>query len=155
METKKYLLDFFRYNNWANLKLLEAVKQIPQKDEALKLFSHYITALDKWMNRITKEKDDNLFKWMGDVYSLDELESKWKECINKWVEFTEKEDDLDKELIIKRPNDGKEFAIKYIDLLLQINYHFIHHRAQINTIISKQGIKPPATDYILTVLREV
>ncbi|MGZ3921946.1 MAG: DinB family protein [Bacteroidia bacterium] len=35
-----------------------------------------------------------------------------------------------------------------------MNYHSIHHRAQVNTLMSKQGIKPPATDYIFTVLQE-
>jgi uncharacterized damage-inducible protein DinB len=44
--------------------------------------------------------------------------------------------------------------LKIKDLMLQLNYHCIHHRAQVNTLISKQGIKPPATDYIFTVLQE-
>ncbi len=46
-------------------------------------------------------------------------------------------------------------GVTLMDLALQLNYHNIHHRAQINTLISKQGIKPPATDYIFTKLQEL
>jgi len=62
---------------------------------------------------------------------------------------------LGADIIFTRPNDGKKMAVILRDLFLQLNYHSIHHRAQINSLISKQGIKPPATDYILTVLKEV
>ena len=152
---KKYLLDFFKYNDWANRKMLGAINQIPDKDEAVKLFSHLIASLDKWTNRITKEKDDSLFNWFGIKYPLTELESMWTESINIWIKFTENINNLEEEFIYIRPDDGKKVSIKFKDLLLQLNYHSIHHRAQIYSIISKQGVKPPATDYIFTVLKEI
>ena len=152
---KNYLLDFFKYNDRANRQVIEAINKIPDKEEAVKLFSHLIASLDKWTNRITKEADDNQLNWFGIAYPIDELESRWAEAVNKWIKFTENVNNLEEEIIFTRPADGVKMAVKTKDLLFQLNYHSIHHRAQINSIISKQGIKPPATDYIFTVLREV
>ena len=41
------------------------------------------------------------------------------------------------------------------DIALQLNYHSIHHRAQIQSIIRKQGIEPDFVDYIGTVYRKL
>jgi len=154
---KKYLLDFFKYNDWANKKVLEAIREVPEKEDALKLFSHLVNSLDKWKNRITNEVEDSLLNWYGQFFNMDEIESKWNKSIGWWIKLLEKTGDseLEKEIIFTRPNDGIKMAVKFRDLLLQLNYHSIHHRAQINSIISRQGIKPPSTDYILTVLKEV
>jgi uncharacterized damage-inducible protein DinB len=154
---KKYILDFLKYNDWANKKVLEGIRQIPEKNDALKLFSHLINSIDKWKNRITNEVEDSLLNWYGQFFNIDEIESKWNESISWWIKLLEKteESGLEKEIIFTRPNYGKKMAVKFSDLLLQLNYHSIHHRAQINSLISKQGFKPPATDYILTVLKEV
>jgi uncharacterized damage-inducible protein DinB len=153
---KKYLTEFFTYNNWANRKLLETVLILPEKSEAIKLFSHLISTQNKWLNRITKEADDSTFSWFGENLPAEELEAAWQKSITPWLELLEKqtEETLEEDVIFNRPSDGKIMSLKLRDLLLQLNYHNIHHRAQINTIISKQGITPPATDYIFTVLKE-
>jgi uncharacterized damage-inducible protein DinB len=153
---KKHLTEFFHYNDWANRKLLETVLILPEKSEALKLFSHLIATQNKWLNRITKQADDSTFPWFGEVLPVEELAAKWQESLKPWLELLEKqtEETLEKYVILNRPSDGKAMSLKLRDLLLQLNYHNIHHRAQINTIISKQGITPPATDYIFTVLKE-
>ena len=154
---KQYLIDFFKYNKWANLKLLETIKKLPDKDESVKLFSHLITSQKKWMNRITKEVDDAVYNWFGPVMPLDELEGKWTEVIDWWINYIEKNDEsgLDKELIFNRSEDNKGFSAKIRDIALQLNYHSIHHRAQINRLIRLQNLEPPKTDYIFTVLKEL
>jgi uncharacterized damage-inducible protein DinB len=154
---KKYLLDFFNYNETANRKLLDSVKLLNDKSESIKLFSHFISSHNKWYNRITKETDDKNYSWFDPLYSIDELEKEWVKCINKWIVFIRKlsEEELEKEIIFERPADGKKIGVKILDIALQLNYHSIHHRAQINLIIRRQGIDPPVTDYIFTVLKEL
>lgn len=154
---KQYLIDTFKYNDWANRKLLETIQQLPDKMEAIKLFSHVINAQDKWYNRITKKTEDTLVPWMTHGYPVEELESRWDDSINLWVALLESknENDLQEDVLFNRATDGKQMGIKLIDLCLQINYHSMHHRAQINTLISKQGLTPPPTDYIYTKLKEL
>jgi uncharacterized damage-inducible protein DinB len=68
---KQYLIDFFKYNDWANRKLLESIRQLPDNVEAVKLFNHLIAAQNKWLNRITKEKDDNAIVWFDKMIPAD------------------------------------------------------------------------------------
>jgi uncharacterized damage-inducible protein DinB len=153
---KQHILDLFKYNDWANQKLVETIKQLPYQEEAVKLYSHLILAQDKWYNRITKRLEDSSFNWMMPLFSVDELAIKWHTSITEWIAIIEltAETDLQQAIVFNRASDGKQLSVTLLDLCLQLNYHSMHHRAQINTLISKQGIVPPATDYIFTKLKE-
>ena len=154
---QQYLIDFFKYNDWANKKLLDAIKQMPDKEEAVKLFSHFIYSLQKWMNRITKEKDDTSLSWMGPVFPLDELENIWAENVNIWLNYLEKidESELENDIIFQPTDRNRKYSAKIKEVSLQLNYHCLHHRAQILRMIRQQGQTPPVTDYIYTVLKEI
>lgn len=154
---KQHLIDSFKYNDWANINLLEAIKQLPDNEKSVKLFNHLIHAQDKWYNRITNQVEDSSIAWMGSSFALDELELKWKESIQKWIKLIDEKNEIDlqQDVFFSRASDGKQMGIKLTDLCLQLNYHSIHHRAQINTLISQQGLRVPATDYIFTKLKEI
>lgn len=154
---KEYLLNTFRYNDWANKQLLDAISTLPDKGEVIKLFSHLITAQDKWFNRIVKEKEDSAFSWSDPVFTEEELAGQWKQSVDKWIHFLENHTDpvLEEPIIFNRASDGKAMSVSIKNVMLQLNYHSIHHRAQINSLMSKLGIKPPATDYIFTALKEM
>ncbi len=154
---KTYLLNTFRYNDRAYKQLLGSINELSEKEEILKLLSHLITAQDKWFNRIVKEADDYLLTWFGPVFSENDLPVLWEQSVSAWIHFIEEhsESDLNNPIEFIRQSDGKMMHVRIKDVMLQLNYHSIHHRAQINSIISKQGIKPPATDYIFTAMKEV
>jgi uncharacterized damage-inducible protein DinB len=154
---KTYLIELLRYNDWAFLKLLDSIQQLPNKEEIIKLMGHLIYAQNRWYNRVTKEYDDSSFTWSGSQISLEQLKPAWDESVNKWLQLLEndKEYPLDKDIIFSRPSDSKNMQIKLRDIILQINYHSIGHRAHINRIMREQGVTPPQTDYVLTVLREL
>ncbi|MCB9169850.1 MAG: DinB family protein [Flavobacteriales bacterium] len=153
---KQHLLDLFRYTDVANRKQLGAIQQLPKPDEAVKLFSHLITAQDKWMNRITKEKDDALLTWFGPVFPIGELEQRWKSSVGQWIALVESKSDVEVEQDVHfaRQSDGRPMTVKFRDLALHLNYHAIHHRGQIATLIRVQGLQPPHVDYILSAIRE-
>ncbi|MCB0428828.1 MAG: DinB family protein [Flavobacteriales bacterium] len=154
---KEYLIKLFNYNDWANRKLLEIIKQLPDKEDAIKLFSHLITSQDKWLNRVTRQTDDNSYHWFGQIFPIESIEKNWLESFQKWADTLQSasESDLNNNIVFVRVTDKKEMKVKLKDIILQLNYHSIHHRAQINKLISQQGLTPPPTDYILTAIEEV
>lgn len=154
---KDYLIQTFQYNHRANQQLLVAILNLPDKTEAVKLFSHLITAQDKWFNRIEKKTDDSALAWFGPVFPEQELARRWEQSVGNWINLleTKTEAGLEDQVTFTRPSDGKTMGVSLKDLALQLNYHSIHHRAQINSLISRQGIKVPVTDYIFTALREL
>jgi uncharacterized damage-inducible protein DinB len=154
---KEYLIDTFRYNSWANLKLLEAIRQMPEMAEGVRLFSHMINAQDIWFSRVNNEVVDKPQSWLNEAFPVEELEERWTTSTNKWLEYLDSktEADLDNQIVFHRLADKKAFQVKVVDVILQINYHSIHHRAQLLRLIREQGGVPPGTDYILTKISEV
>ncbi|HVN48132.1 MAG TPA: DinB family protein [Bacteroidota bacterium] len=154
---KQYLIDFFKYNDWANHRILEAMKQVPEKDETVKLFSHLISAQNKWMNRVTNEQADSANEWFGTSLPMDQLKIKWDESVTRWIELLESknEADLETAVVFARPSDGTTLSVKLFDMVLQINYHSINHRGQMLRLLREQGVKVPPTDYIITRFTEV
>ncbi len=152
----QYLLDYFRYNDWANKKLLQTILALPDKNETMRLFSHLIYSQNKWHNRVSKAQNDNDLDWFGPTFGEHEIEERWNESLAKWELLLNASDtEPDEYVIFTRKTDGKLMRVKLKDIVFQLNCHSVHHRAQINKLISGQGVAVPATDYILTAISEV
>lgn len=156
MEMKQYLIDTFKFNDYANKLVLQKIKQLPEKDEAIKLFSHLINAQSKWLARILNDpKAPEMSPWEP-VYKLEEIENKWNDSLERWFDFlSDKTEEQMLDDVIFIGLDGGKWTVKLKDIPLQLNYHSIHHRAQIQTIIRKQGLKPDTVEYIVTVYKKI
>ena len=71
---KDYLIEFFSFNDITNKKLLEQIKLLPDKKEAIKFFSHLINCQYKWMARITHDPNVQQMDWWEPLYKLSQLE---------------------------------------------------------------------------------
>src|SRR5687768_11248575 len=106
MEMKQYLIDSFRYNDHANKLALRKMRELAAPEECVKFFSHLINSMNKWLGRIQKWGEDvaipssvglpddhvssyKELEWWLPVYEMDELELKWDECLDRWMEFLE------------------------------------------------------------------
>ena len=153
---QQYLIDYFSYNDRANNKLLGTILQLPGKEEALTLFSHLIYAQDKWYNRVTKQHDDKDYQWHGPAFEADVIADKWKASYERWCALlNDANTDIEDHIIFIRQADGVAMQVKLKDIVFQLNCHSVHHRAQINKLISAQGVPVPQTDYIFTAISEV
>src|ERR1044071_1777699 len=141
MEMKEYLLETFRYNDYANKKVLEKMKQLPEKEEGVKFFSHLINSQNKWLARIIQDPKAQQMDWGSPVYPLEELEERWNSSLQAWLKFLSEKKEEELFVIVNFIGyDGGRFEAMLKDIALQLNYHSIHHRAQIQTIIRKQGL---------------
>jgi uncharacterized damage-inducible protein DinB len=156
MQMKEYLIETFQYNDHANRLALEKIKQLPEKDECIKFFSHLINSMNKWLGRIRQSPGYTELDWWKPIYELDEIEAKWNGCLKSWLEFLDSatEEELFEEVEFIG-FDGYDFAAVLKDIALQLNYHSIHHRAQIQYLIRQQGIEPDFVDYIGTKYRKL
>jgi uncharacterized damage-inducible protein DinB len=156
MPMKQYLLDTFRYNDQANKKALAKIRELPDKEECLKLFSHLINSQNKWMARIVQYPQDPKMSWWKPAYTLDDLEKEWNESLQTWIEFLERKSDdelFDEVKFIGA--DGGHWSAQLKDIVLQLNYHSIHHRAQMQLLIRRQGLEPDFVDYIGTAYKKI
>ncbi len=153
---RQYLIDTFLFNDHANKKLLKKIKQLPDQKEAIRYFSHLINSQNKWLKRIEVFPEDPKMDWWEPVYELDKLEEEWNKSVKAWIDFLS---DHDEEKLMQerrfRGFDGSTWSAPLKDIALQLNYHSIHHRAQVQTIIRQQGLEPDFVDYIGTKYKKV
>jgi uncharacterized damage-inducible protein DinB len=154
---KQYLIDYFKFNDWANKMLIDAIKELPDKEKCLYYFSHLITCHNKWINVFLKEWEDKGSPWYSDIYQPEELQSRWSACLNKWLKFLESksEEEIIKDVIYEPYTIKKKYKISISKIAFQLNCHTVHHRGQMVMIIRNMGVTPPATDYINMAAREV
>ena len=156
MSLKEYLIDTFKYNHQTNIKLLDKIKMLPDKEQSIKFFSHLINSQYKWMARIKQDPAAPQMSWWDPVYPLEMLAVEWKKSLDLWLDYISylPEDQLTREIIFTG-FDGAKWVATPQDIALQLNYHSIHHRAQIQSIIRSQGIEPDFVDYIGTRYRRI
>ena len=156
MEMKQYLTDTFRYNDWANREILKSIQSAPEKQELIRFFSHLINSQKKWMARILEFPHSTEMSWWDPAYPLEQLEEEWAKSLQAWIQFLEsKTEEQISEYVFYAGYDGGKWTTKLQDIALQLNYHSIHHRAQIQTILRTQGIEPQFVDYIGRVYRKI
>ena len=156
MEMKQYLADTFRFNDRANRQVLAKVHELPEKDECVRFFSHLINSQNKWLARIMQYPKDPGMSWWDPLYALGDLEREWTRSLDAWLAFIAAKNEAELFADVKWVGfDGGEWAALLKDIALQLNYHSIHHRAQIQAIIRGQGLEPDFVDYIGTVYRKI
>ena len=153
---KTYLLETFQYNDVTNRKLLAKIAELPDKEECIKFFSHLINSQYKWMARIMQEPRAPEMSWWDPVYPFAELESEWTKSLKLWTDYIQSKTDEELATEVQFVGfDGGWWAATPQDIALQLNYHSIHHRAQMQMIIRRQGLEPDFVDYIGTKYRKI
>ena len=153
---KEYLISTFNFNEQANLRQLEKIRLLPDKTQCIKFFSHLINCQLRWFARVTHDPDVQKMSWWEPLYKEEELAERWSKSVKIWIDFLESKPE---EEILKPVRyigvDGGQWEARLSDIALQLNYHSIHHRAQMQTIIRQQGREPDFLDYIGTVARKI
>lgn len=156
MITGTLLLNLFQFNDNANRKMIEKIKDLPDKTEAVKLMSHLINCQFKWMERVKGNPNSHELSWWEPLYSPDQMPEAWEKSLKPWIEYLENTPD---EILAKEVQftgyDGGPWAATPGDIALQLNLHSVHHRAQIQTMIRQQGLKPDFIDYIASKYRKL
>lgn len=156
MEMKSHLIHLFRYNDGANRKQIAKIQQMPEQEAAIRLMSHLIHSQDKWLARLEQDPDANKREWFGPSFPLQQLEAEWQRSVMAWSAFLEAKSEAEVHATVQWEGyDGARWEGQLCDIALQLNFHSIHHRAQIQTMIREQGLEPDFLDYIGTRYRRL
>lgn len=149
MEWKLYLLDTFGFNDRINRQMLRTIALLPEPSEAVRLFSHLINSQYKWMARVKGDPRSPEMDWWEPIYEYSELETKWADSLSLWTDYVKATPESDLISDVEFTGfDGGRWAARPLDIALQLNYHSIHHRAQIQMLVRRQGLEPEFVDYI-------
>jgi uncharacterized damage-inducible protein DinB len=156
MDIRDYLLESFLFNDQANRNMIKKIALLPRQEEAVRHVSHLINSQNKWMARIMQSPDVTRMSWWDPVYAYDRLEPEWENSLRHWLDLIEdKPDGRIEEEVEFTGFDGARWAARFLDIALQLIYHSVHHRAQIQQMIRSQGLEPDFIDYIGTKYRRI
>jgi len=153
---KEYLIQTFLFNDGMNKSMLKKMNELADKEGCIKFFSHLINSQNKWMARILQDAKAPGMSWWDPVYAFGHLQEKWNASLQTWIDFLQNrtEEEISEEVEFTG-YDGARWKARLVDIALQLNYHSIHHRAQMQMLIRQQGIEPDFIDYIGTKYKKI
>lgn len=146
---RTYLKDTFSFNDIMNKKLLARFQDLTDPSECIRLFSHLVNCQFKWLDRIKRYPGKSELDWWQPRYAPGDLAAAWEKSLQLWMDFLDTCTEIQlQEDVHWVGSDDAVWTTRCMDIPLQLNYHSIHHRAQMQTIFRAQGLVPDFVDYI-------
>ena len=146
---RDHFIELFRYDRWANERLLEAVKSNGLEDKRiLELLIHVVSAQLIWLHRVEDLPTSPFPVW--EIYKLGELKSMYNESNLRWNDLLKSRKINSLEEVIQYKNSkGREYESTLKEIITHLLNHGTHHRGQIMMLLRGNGITPPPNDYIV------
>ncbi len=145
---KSYLINNFKYDRWANEKILKSLNDQKISDEnILRLFSHIILAEKIWMMRIKDQDYEKSGFW--NTLMIEECEKLIPEINDEYISYinSSREDDLNKSFEYIN-SKGILHTNSFAEALTHVAFHSTYHRGQIAKEVRRLKKEPVLTDYI-------
>lgn len=145
------LPDFFRYNLWANLRLLDACTQLSDAQLDVTMIGTFGSVRETLMHMLAAE-ENYVWHFIGTspiprlkefttFPGFDELRRRAERSGKELITIAE-QGDIEQ---VFHLDDGT-YEAPAIIVLIQAIDHAIDHRSQIFTLLSQQNIEPPDLD---------
>jgi uncharacterized damage-inducible protein DinB len=145
------LPDFFTYNLWANLRLLEECAHLSNAQldatttgtfgSVRETLTHLFAAEEGYVRSFTGTTPTPPLKELTTFACFDELRRRAERSGKELITIAEQRD-LSQIFYL----DGGTYEAQAIVVVIQAINHAIDHRSQIATLLSQQGIEPPDLD---------
>jgi uncharacterized damage-inducible protein DinB len=131
------------YSCWANEAWINFVEKVGPVDEFLvKRMSHILLGEDAWFRR-TASVDVDRNVWSA--LTFDQMRERLEQHRNVYDSLLRR--DLSRMVDYVRFT-GEKYRSPISDILVHLSHHGAHHRGQMATYISAQGVTPINTDFI-------
>jgi uncharacterized damage-inducible protein DinB len=147
MNTIEHLRELFAFNDWANRRVVFALRDAPS-EKALRILAHILITEKEYFERLYGKDSTGFDFWQ--TLSRQECRQLADQNAEKYFNLLKDFDDegLDFSTAYKT-SDGVAYRNTYREMLTHILFHSANHRGQINTILREAGFEPIANDYII------
>jgi uncharacterized damage-inducible protein DinB len=147
METVEHLRELFAYNDWANRRIVAALKST-RCEKARKILAHLLITEKEYYARLYG-KDSTGFDFWQDL-SLDDCRSLAQENAERFEKLLKRFDDEGLEQIAGyKTSEGVAFTNTFRELLTHVLFHSSIHRGNIILKMREESFAPPKIDYII------
>lgn len=151
--------DLYRYNRWANGRVLDAADALSDEDFVRDVRSSFASIRDTLVHILAAEWVW-LSRWKGSsprsmpdgwpTSALRELRTRWSEVEGDQRAFlAELEESRLDEIVSYATTDGRAFAMPLWQMLRHVVNHSSYHRGQVVTMLRQLRAEGCATDLIL------
>jgi uncharacterized damage-inducible protein DinB len=143
---KEYFLRLYRYNAWANHRLMNALSRQQVTDEkVLEITGHILAAQLLWLHRVQRLPPPDVKLWGR--YTLTELTRLSAEASEKWLQFAASRDTFNEELTYTNYK-GEPYTNNVETIMIHLVNHSSYHRGQVALLMRQLGYEPVNTDLI-------
>lgn len=147
METVEHLRDLYAYNDWANRRLVAALK-LNYSEKSHKILAHLLITEAEYFERLYGKDSTGFDFWQN--LSLDECGDLAKENAARYERLLKQFDDEGLGQIARyKTSEGIAQENSYREMLTHVLFHSAIHRGNIMLKIREDGFTPPKTDYII------
>jgi len=147
METVEHLRELFEYNDWANRRIVAALKS-NQSEKARKIAAHLLVTEKEYFERLYG-KDSTGFDFWQDL-STEDCGKLARENAENYERILKRFDDegLGQSADYKT-SEGVAQQNTFRELLTHVLFHSSIHRGNIILKMREEGFAPPVIDYII------
>jgi uncharacterized damage-inducible protein DinB len=156
---KNDLLDLIRYNDWANERMMEAIRSVSEESRRSPIASsfgslretlgHVVSAEWIWLERWNGQSPATAPGWVASD-STDRFIERLADIRKQRLAWLWKLDEAAFEKPIEYSNlAGNTYRNSLADLIRHVVNHSTYHRGQLATQLRQLGQVPPSTDFIV------
>jgi uncharacterized damage-inducible protein DinB len=147
MQTIEHLRRLYDYNDWANRRIITALKE-NYAEKSHKILAHLLITENEYYERLYG-KDSKGFNFWPDL-SLAECGVLAREISEKYEKLLRKFDEEGLDLTVHyRTSEGFWKENTFREMLTHVLFHSSIHRGNIVVNLRECGFEPPKIDYII------
>ena len=147
MNSLEHLKELYLYNDWANRRLVFALRDSPSK-KALQILAHILITEKEYFERLYGKDSTGFDFWQN--LSRKDCKELAQENADRYFSLLKNFDDEGLDISAKyKTSEGISHRNTYRELLTHVLFHSMNHRGQINTILREEGFAAVSTDYII------
>ena len=152
MNTIEHLRQLFAFNDWANRRVITALKE-NRSERAQKFLAHLLITEKEYFERLYGKDSTGFDFWQN--LTLEDCGNLARETAERYERLLKKFDDEGLGQTAKyKTSEGVEYQNTFREMLTHVVFHSMSHRGQILTQMRADGFTPPSVDYIIY-LREI
>jgi uncharacterized damage-inducible protein DinB len=141
------LAELFRYDAWANHRVLESLRQPQTPPKALKLFAHILAAQEIWLARLAGLDASQIQIWPAlTLAECEDGQRRLERALDQYLRSLSAE--ALEQPVDYRTTEGKPYRNTPRQILTHVAFHGQHHRGQISACLREAGATPIPSDLI-------
>ena len=147
MNTIEHLRELFHYNDWANRRILTALKE-DYSERSHEILAHLLITEQEYFARLYGKDSTGFDFWQN--LSLEECGNLARETAERYEKLIRR---FDKEGLDMRAvyttSEGVPYENTFREMLTHVLFHSSIHRGNIMLKMREDGFTPPKIDYII------